>query len=34
VANFEKKKTNKESWDECVWYCGGCCGCGLKKIIL
>jgi hypothetical protein len=32
VANFEKKKTNKESWDECVWYCGGCCG--LKKIIL
>ena len=19
---------------ECVWYCGSCCGCGLKKIIL
>ena len=18
----------------CVWYCGGCCGCGLKKVIL
>jgi len=19
---------------ECVWYCGSCCGCGLKKIVL
>jgi hypothetical protein len=18
----------------CVWYCGSCCGCGLKKIVL
>jgi len=20
--------------EECVWYCGSCCGCGLKKIVL
>jgi hypothetical protein len=19
---------------ECVWYCGSCCGCGLKKVVL
>jgi hypothetical protein len=19
---------------ECVWYCGCCCGCGLKKVVL
>jgi len=19
---------------ECVWYCGSCCGCSLKKVIL
>jgi hypothetical protein len=19
---------------ECVWYCGSCCSCGLKKIVL
>ena len=18
---------------KCVWYCGSCCGCGLKKIV-
>jgi hypothetical protein len=18
---------------ECVWYCGSCCGCGLKKVV-
>jgi hypothetical protein len=18
----------------CVWYCGSCCGCGLKKVVL
>jgi hypothetical protein len=18
----------------CVWYCGCCCGCGLKKVVL
>jgi hypothetical protein len=22
------------SFFECVWYCGCCCGCGLKKIVL
>ena len=21
-------------YKECVWYCGSCCGCGLKKIVL
>jgi hypothetical protein len=19
---------------ECVWYCGSCCGCDLKKVVL
>jgi hypothetical protein len=20
-------------YEECVWYCGSCCGCGLKKVV-
>jgi hypothetical protein len=23
-----------ERGKECVWYCGSCCGCGLKKVVL
>jgi uncharacterized protein YuzB (UPF0349 family) len=33
-----KRKKGKEKKKilnyECVWYCGSCCGCGLKKIVL
>jgi hypothetical protein len=28
LLNTKKKKDL-----ECVWYCGSCCGCGLKKIV-
>jgi hypothetical protein len=35
--HFPKVKSNfkQSSFDlECVWYCGSCCDCGLKKVVL
>ena len=40
MSNILKKKKHyhgklRVKWllHECVWYCGSCCGCDLKKII-
>jgi hypothetical protein len=34
VGEGLKKKGRWHLGLECVWYCGSCCGCGLKKVVL